>query len=298
MADIFSFHGGRPLNLWERSCLRSFVDFGHAIKVFSYDNNPGLPVGVGFADAAEIVPRADYDAFLRQAPGAYPQFSDWFRYELLYERGGWWMDTDVLCLSPTLPNTDFFLARKKGHRINNAVMAFTPGHELMAAARDFARASLHKIASKKRVYIGPDLLSRLVQERNLLSATADSSVCYPFDQERVFDLADPAKIKSVKATVANSPFLHLFQEIFRGVSFPREILPPQGSFLAEKFVQHGAPAGEYLDREACQRYFELELERRVRVKKRRLSWRRTWRNVLGAVTSIGKEAPGRRAGKR
>jgi hypothetical protein len=297
MTGISSFHGGRPLNVWERSCLQSFADFGHRLEIFSYDVNLSLPSGIRVADAAAVISKSDYDAFLARLPDGYPQFSDWFRYELLHQRGGWWMDTDVLCLSPSLPDTNFFLARKKGERVNNAVLAFPPGHPLVTAARDFARSHLQKLRRSRRVYIGPDLLTRLVKEQGLLQATTDPGVCYPFIQEQVFDLVDPEKKAAVEAIVAKSPFLHLFQESFRDIGFPRDRLPPKGSFLAEKFVEHGAPTEKYLDAATGRKFFEHEMERRRRVKTRPRGWRRVWRNVVAAVTFADRKKLRRRAEK-
>jgi len=287
MADIASFHGGKPLNLWEWSCLQSFADHGHSIALYSYDR-PLLPPGVHAADAADIVPRADFDRFIAASPGAYAQFSDLFRYELLYRRGGWWVDTDVLCLSRTLPDPGFFIARKKGERINNAIMAFSPGHELVAAALRSARKGARKTRFSRRVFLGPDLVSRLVKERGLLQATAAGNVCYPFHQEHVFALVLPEKRTYVEKTVENSPFIHLFQENFRQLGFPRDILPPRGSFVAEKLVQHGATSATYMDVERCRAFEARELQRRRELKDRPTGWRKKWHNSLAALAALGR----------
>ena len=287
MADIASFHGGKPLNLWEWSCLRSFADHGHSVALYSYDR-PLLPPGVHAADAADIVPRADFDGFIAASPGAYAQFSDLFRYELLFRRGGWWVDTDVLCLSRTLPDSDFFIARKKGERVNNAIMAFSPGHEFVAAALRFARKGAGKTRFSRRVFLGPDLVSRLVKERGLLRATAPGDVCYPFHQQHVFALVMPEKRTCVGKTVENSPFIHLFQENFRQLGFPRDILPPRGSFVAEKLVQHGAMSSTYMDVERCRAFEARELQRRTELKNRPTGWRKKWNNSVAALSALGR----------
>lgn len=287
MATVASFHEGGPLNLWEQCCLRSFGDHGHMVTLYSY-SPINLPDGVVGADAAAIVPAAEFQTFLRRSPGAYAQFSDLFRYELLLRQGGWWIDTDVLCLSSTLPDPHFFIARKKGERINNAIMAFSPGHEFVAAALTFARKAARKTRSSRRVFLGPDLVSRLVKERGLLHATAGQEVCYPFHQQHVFDFVMPERKTRVAETLAKSPFVHLFQENFRHVGFPRNILPPAGSFLAEKFTQHGAAGASFLDIEQCRAFEQLELRRRQTLRDRPTGWRRKWHNSVNAIVSFGR----------
>ncbi len=287
MATVASFHEGGPLNLWERCCLRSFGDHGHVVRLYSY-SAIDLPEGVVAADAAAIVPAADFQAFISRSPGAYAQFSDLFRYELLFRHGGWWIDTDVLCLSSTLPDSHFFIARKKGERVNNAILAFSPGHEFVADALTFARKAARKTRSSRRVFLGPDLVSRLVKERGLLDATASQDVCYPFHQQHVFDFVMPERRARVVETLAKSPFVHLFQENFRHVGFPRNVLPPAGSYLAEKFVQHGAVGASFLDLEQCRAFEQVELRRRQALRDRPTGWRRKWHNSVNALASLGR----------
>ena len=103
MATVYSFHGGPPLNVWERCSLQSFADQGHETVLFSYDRLD-VPRGVRLESADSIISIEERDKFFAVAPDQYSQFSDFFRYELLHQRGGWWIDTDVLCRSPTLPS--------------------------------------------------------------------------------------------------------------------------------------------------------------------------------------------------
>jgi Glycosyltransferase sugar-binding region containing DXD motif len=49
-------------------------------------------------DAREILPESM--VFLYPGRPSYAGFSNFFRYKLLFERGGWWVDTDAVCLRP------------------------------------------------------------------------------------------------------------------------------------------------------------------------------------------------------
>ena len=74
---------------------------GHSVRVWSYSPKKLdflLSHGVDIQSADEIVPRSLFERVLAGAEIRY--FSDLFRYALLYEQGGLWMDTDVVLLKP------------------------------------------------------------------------------------------------------------------------------------------------------------------------------------------------------
>jgi hypothetical protein len=83
----------------ERLCLQSFVAQGHTFQLYTYDTIDNLPTGVVLADAGQILPASKVFQNQRGAgKGSLAAFSDLFRYKLMVERGGWWVDTDVFCL--------------------------------------------------------------------------------------------------------------------------------------------------------------------------------------------------------
>ena len=55
--DIVTFWHG-PLDALRQTCLRSQVAAGHKVTVYSFDTIPGLPEGVGNAEAEAILPHA------------------------------------------------------------------------------------------------------------------------------------------------------------------------------------------------------------------------------------------------
>src|SRR5262245_48324194 len=77
MATVYSFHGGPPLNVWERCSLQSFADQGHEVVLFSYDRLD-VPRGVRLESADSIVTIEERDKFFAVAPDRYSQFSDFF----------------------------------------------------------------------------------------------------------------------------------------------------------------------------------------------------------------------------
>ncbi len=82
---------------------------GHPVKLWSYtpERLESLrPLGVELADAADVVPRAIYDHIMTRAEIRY--FSDVFRYAVLYEHGGLWLDSDIVMLRPFPFRGDYF----------------------------------------------------------------------------------------------------------------------------------------------------------------------------------------------
>lgn len=139
---------GEPIQmLWIRGDLsrlellsvRSFLANGHGIHLYTYEPSSNLPHGVQVKDAREIVPE-DLAPMSPAAPfagGSMGAFSDWFRYHLLYARGGWWSDMDIVCLRPwQFPNGPLTAATEEsgyGRIANTCAMRFPAKHPLMEA---------------------------------------------------------------------------------------------------------------------------------------------------------------------
>jgi glycosyltransferase involved in cell wall biosynthesis len=109
-ADNRIVHGlwiGPTLSKMELLTIHSFVRHGHEFHLWVYDKiQTPLPKGVILQDANKIIPRnrifrkADTDSETGVGKGSCSPFSDLFRYKLLYEKGGYWVDMDVTCLRP------------------------------------------------------------------------------------------------------------------------------------------------------------------------------------------------------
>ena len=99
---------GTRLSNLELLTLKSFVRHGHEFHLWLYNELENeLPAGVVAEDASRIIPRRaifrkkNIDDECGVGRGSYSSpFSDLFRYKLLYEHGGYWVDMDVTCLRP------------------------------------------------------------------------------------------------------------------------------------------------------------------------------------------------------
>jgi len=259
MALLFSFHDGPPLNLWERCSLQSFADFGHELVLFSY-NSLDVPPGVRSASAADIISGKEFSDFMRLAPDQFAQFSDWFRYELLCRHGNWWVDTDVVCTTASLPEDDVVVAKIKKDWLANGIIKFPAGHPLLAEAVAHCRSHWRDVAASHRSMLGPILLTELATKHELKDRAWESTLLYPVQgRSSVWKLADSAGHDEMAAALSGCPVVHWWQWRFRAAGIPRDLLPPKGSFLAELFLRHGGHGHPHLDVKV---YREVEASRR------------------------------------
>jgi hypothetical protein len=122
------FWHGPPLSRLEQLCMRSFVAHGHRVLLHVYDPPANVPDGVTLADAGKILPRERL--FKHAESGSFAIFADGFRYRLLLEQGGLWVDTDMVCLKPfDFASTEVF-GWQDERTINNAVLGLPKGHRL------------------------------------------------------------------------------------------------------------------------------------------------------------------------
>lgn len=128
LPDIHMFWHGPALSRLERLCMTSFVAHGHTVLLHVYEELANVPKGVTLADASQVLPRERL--FKHAQSGSFAMFADGFRYRLLLEHGGLWVDTDVVCLRPFAFEQSEIYAWQDEQVINNAVLGLPKGHRL------------------------------------------------------------------------------------------------------------------------------------------------------------------------
>ncbi len=89
---------GPELSVMEQLSVVSFLQNGHEYQLYVYEEPKNIPAGTVIKDANEILPSSSI--FQYQHSPSYAGFANFFRYKLILERGGWWADTDIVCLKP------------------------------------------------------------------------------------------------------------------------------------------------------------------------------------------------------
>jgi len=86
---------GPRLSNMEYLCIKSFIDFGHEFHLYTYNKVDNIPKGVIVKDGNEILPASE---IYRYKSGSVSAFSNLFRFTMLYKKGGYWVDTDLVCV--------------------------------------------------------------------------------------------------------------------------------------------------------------------------------------------------------
>jgi len=127
------------LSFLEQLCVKSFLDAGHHVKLYTYEPVDGIPDGVEVADATDVLP---LDNFLtHERTGSPALHSDLFRYEMLDRNTDMiWADTDAYCVKPFATDTGHFYGWESEKHINGGVLGLPKGcdtlNELLAYTKD------------------------------------------------------------------------------------------------------------------------------------------------------------------
>lgn len=206
---------GPELSAMERLSAASFLANGHEYHLYVYDDVKHVPAGVSVRDAREILPASAI--FQYKGTKSYAGFANHFRYELLLSKGGWWADTDVICLKPFAFAGEYAFASERhgdGGRIaNNGVMKSPAGSELLAHLCRVCRAK----DTSQLVWgeTGPRLLDASIKEFALDAHLEDPRVFCPLHYTEWAAALDPSAPAADKGFGAETYAVHLWNEMWR-----------------------------------------------------------------------------------
>jgi hypothetical protein len=228
-----TFWHGDAIGPYQLLCLRSFVERGHQVEVFTYDPLY-LPGWLERRDAAEILPE---EKVLRPAGEFLAIDGDLFRYAVLSQRGGWWIDPDVLLLKPDLPMTEtFFAGPDPFGSTSTALLKFPKGHPVVKQGLANALAGADAGADLKGS--GAALLTELILQcslgRDFHSREPLGSVSW-LDVPALFD---PARRGQLERLCQSEQVLHLHADVWLRSGVPQRLGPPEGSLLDTLFATH------------------------------------------------------------
>jgi len=177
----------------EELCLRSFFHHGFEFNLWTYDKSLCEIPGVRLRDANEILDQGLIGKIRQQNNPSLAAFSDLFRYRLLYEIGGTWIDMDNVCLNRFNIQTDYcfpslsswyLLGREKseygGVEVDSWFIKAPKGSEVMKYCFDTVYEL--KYTNPPWGAFGPVLLNKAVRKFGLLKYASDlfMPINYPF----------------------------------------------------------------------------------------------------------------------
>jgi hypothetical protein len=202
---------GHELSVMEQLSISSFLLNGHQYHLYVYDKTRNVPMGTVLRDANEILPSSRIFRY-RDRP-SYAGFANFFRYKLLLERGGWWADTDVVCLKPfDVPEAQVFASELVGDRdlATNGIIKAPIGSRAMAYAWEVCQT---KRSERLRWgETGPVLLRKTIEALGLESNQRPHHVFCPLAYPAWFKALEPG---SDELLDDRSHAIHLWNEMWR-----------------------------------------------------------------------------------
>ncbi len=225
---------GDELSVMETLSIASFLFNGYEYHLYVYKEPKGVPEGTTLKDANEIISEQDVFAYCN---GSYAGFADWFRWELLYKKGNYWLDTDEVCLKPFTFREDVVFGLQSEELAAVGVVKVPAGNEMcrfLANSCKFPNKFLpydtfkikkmkflRKLSKKnKREDIkwgetgGPDGVTKALKHFDLFNSGKPASFFYPIHHHNWKSIFDET-FKDGFESLSNSYALHLWNEMTR-----------------------------------------------------------------------------------
>ncbi len=237
---ICCFWHGSQLGPYQLVGLRSFVDQGHRVELYTYSfSNIEVPDWITRRDADEIWPTDRVLSYRHGlGRGSFALHSNLFRYALLLKVGGWWIDLDVVLLCPQLPQQEIFFSMESHDPVTATFWAlkFPKGHPAMAEALarcvELGETPLYGVTAA-------ELFTEMVVKHDLMKFGQSIAFTSPISALEVPSLFDPEQCASLLQRCTGLVFLHLFNETWRRAGIPNYLGPPEGSYIDHLLTKHG-----------------------------------------------------------
>jgi hypothetical protein len=225
---------GNRLSPVEILCIQSFLNNDHAFVLWTYEKLENeLPEGTIIRDANQIIPREGVFQYKNKnqfghGKGSYAGFSDIFRYKLLYENGGWWVDMDVTCLKPLDFPTPYVFRTHHDLKVVGNLMKCPPKSDLMLHCYQKAIA---EVDAENRDWNKPiRILNEIIEELGLQQ--------YIFEMSNRDSWNDVRKLIIRKIPVPESWYvIHWVNEEWRRNKIDKDYAG-KNSVLHDLYVKH------------------------------------------------------------
>jgi hypothetical protein len=202
---------GDQLSVMEQLCISSFLRNGHTFHLYVYQETAGVPAGTVVLDGNDILPASRI--FTYKEHNTYAGFANFFRYKLLFEKGGWFVDADTICLRPFRFRSKYVFSSEgiNGRQlVNVGAIKAPPGSPIMRHAWETCEGL--NTSELKWSQCGPALLGAAVETYSLAQYVKRWDVFCPVHFSVWEKVLDP----NVGWTLDNqSHAIHLWNELWR-----------------------------------------------------------------------------------
>jgi hypothetical protein len=214
---------GGPLSTMERLSVASFLAHGHAYHLYVYQPVTNAPRGTCLKDGREVLPESLIFRYRDHA--SYAGFANFFRYKLLLERGGWWVDTDTICLGHFDFRDDYVFGTEwtpGGEVTPSAGFLRAPaGSPAMADAWDACREK--DPATLAWGETGPRLVAEVIRRHDLGRFLRGPATFTPVPY---FDWEGPLDPERVYEFTGETKAVHLWNEMWRRAGLDKDASYP------------------------------------------------------------------------
>jgi hypothetical protein len=205
----------------EKLSAASFIKNGHEYNLYCYNDIKNLPDGIKILDANDIIPESEIFCYqVGIGKGSFSAFSNFFRYKLIYEKGGYWADTDVICIKNFSPEEDYVFS-KEIECVQNGIEYGEHTASCFFYSKpkaDFLKACYDECLTKDKNSlqwgeVGPKLFNKKIEEFNLNKYLKSYSVFNPIPWNQIVILFDPNF--DYEYIINNSYCIHLWNEVWR-----------------------------------------------------------------------------------
>lgn len=117
---------------YARLSIKSYVQNGHTFVLYTHGTLSKVPHGCIVADAHKYITEKEIQPFLEDNMNL-RMLSDWFRYRVMYDRGGWWADADTILIpNNPIPQDDYVFFKRSGETISTCLYKVPPKSAVMA----------------------------------------------------------------------------------------------------------------------------------------------------------------------
>ena len=232
---------GTELSIMEQLSIQSFLKNNHEYHLYVYGDVKNIPDGAVIRDANRILPASRIFTYQNgDGRGSYAGFANFFRYRLLRIEGGWWADTDVICLKPLRFDGNNVFASEWKDASQTSVIASsgtikTTKESLFSIFCD-EFCQRQDTQSLQWGITGPKLVQKAIDVLDLRANLQPPAVFSPVVYSNVRDIVSDAV--DMDAKLANSFAIHLWQEMWRRNGIDKNAVYPKGCLYEKLKVKY------------------------------------------------------------
>ena len=234
---------GSPLSMMERLSIASFLLNGHGVDLYVYgdmreyaiDLND-MPDDVALHNANSIIPEEK----VFKIRGGYSSFSDFFRWKVILDKGGWWADTDTVCLRPFDFSSDYVFVGGLGKPGSGDCVSsgmFKAPKDSPVIQYGWDKCMTMDIPKMEWGQAGPPLFTEAVHKFNLTQHIISGTLFFPV----YYTEAPRAFIDTYVPRIAPDCYsIHLFNEMWRLAGVDKNATYPSTSLyeqLKKRFLE-------------------------------------------------------------